>query len=386
MKAPIPLAQLGDLMSPGQPLPFRILDGQGRMLLAVGQRVLDVKQLSALLERGACVDHEEAQEVRRQRASTHGVATQGGGYQYAQTWFDSIEKQTWALDGLLRQLGKAPDLVAPLEALADGLVGLLDKHLDAALFLAVRQLEKRYALYALNHALHTATVVLMTARQLAWGLDETHVAVRVALTMNASTVELQARLAEQPDPPSKKQLEQIRAHPQQSAQLLRDSGVTDTRWLDAVQDHHERADGQGYPRGVTEVGEIAHLVRAADVFMAKISPRAMRTALAPQVAARQLFQEEKGGPMAAALIRAVGLYPPGDFVRLKNGEAAVVAHRATATAAALVMAVLGANGKPVPGAPRRDTGQAEFAITGALPDRAGLPRVLPEQVYGVLPA
>lgn len=356
------------------------------MLLAVGQRVLDVKQLSALLERGACVDHEEAQEVRRQHAGKQGVAVQGGGYQYAQTWFDSIEKKTWVLDGLLRQLGKAPDLVAPLEALADGLVVLLDKHLDAALFLAVRQLEKRYALYALNHALHTATVVLVTARQLAWGLDETRVAVRVALTMNASTVELQARLAEQPDPPSKKQLEQIRAHPQQSAQLLRDSGVTDTRWLDAVQDHHERADGQGYPRGVTEVGEIAHLVRAADVFMAKISPRAMRAALAPQVAARQLFQEEKGGPIAAALIRAVGLYPPGDFVRLKNGEAAIVAHRATATAAALVMAVLGANGKPVPGAPRRDTGQAEFAITGPLPDRTGLPRVLPEQVYGVLPA
>jgi hypothetical protein len=207
----------------------------------------------------------------------------------------------------------------------------------------------------------------------------------VALTMNASITELQARMAEQPDPPSKKQLEQIRAHPHQSAQMLRDSGVADPLWLEAVQDHHERLDGQGYPRAVTEVGELAHLVRAADVFAAKISPRALRPALTPQAAARQLFQEEQGGPIAAALIRAVGLYPPGDFVRLKNGEAGIVAHRATAAAAAMVMAVLGANGKPVPGAPKRDTGQPEFAIVGALAERTGLPRVLPEQVYGVLP-
>ncbi len=385
MKPRLPLAQVGDLMAPGQPLPFRILDGQGRMLLAAGQRVLDAKQLSALLERGACVDHEEAQEARRLRAGTGTAALAGGSYNYTQTWFDSIEKQTWALDGLLRQLGKAADLVPALDTFADAYTALVERHLDAALYLAVRQLDKRHALYALTHALHTTTVVLATARQLGWPQDKTRQAVRVALTMNASITELQARMAEQPDPPSKKQLEQIRAHPHQSAQMLRDSGVADPLWLEAVQDHHERLDGQGYPRAVTEVGELAHLVRAADVFAAKISPRALRPALTPQAAARQLFQEEQGGPIAAALIRAVGLYPPGDFVRLKNGEAGIVAHRATAAAAAMVMAVLGANGKPVPGAPKRDTGQPEFAIVGALAERTGLPRVLPEQVYGVLP-
>lgn len=50
------------------------------------------------------------------------------------------------------------------------------------------------------------------------------------------------------------------------------------------------------------------------------------------------------------------------------------------------MAVVGANGKPVPGAPKRDSGQPGFAIAGALVERTGLPRVLPEQDYGVLPA
>lgn len=385
MKATLPLTALGDLMAPGEPLPFRILDAQGRLLLAAGQRVLDARQLSALLERGACVDQEEAQEVRRARAAA-AVATNlaTGSYNYAHTWFDHLEQQTWDLDALLRQLGKQPDLGARFQRFADEYTALISGHLDAALFLCVRQPDRRYALYALTHALHTATVVLITARQLGWAAAEERLAVCVALTMNAATIELQARLAEQADPPTKKQLEQIRGHPHLSAQMLRDSGVTDARWLEAVQDHHERAGGLGYPRGVVTVGDVAHLVRAADVYTAKISPRAMRAPLLPQAAARQLFQEEQGGPIAAALIRAVGLYPPGDFVRLKNGEAAIVVQRASANAAAVVMAVLGSQGRPAPGAPRRDTGQPEFAISGPLTERAGLPRVLAEQVYGVL--
>jgi hypothetical protein len=50
----------------------------------------------------------------------------------------------------------------------------------------------------------------------------------------------------------------------------------------------------------------------------------------------------------------------------------------------VTVALLGAKGKPVAGAPRRDASQPEFAISGALAERAGLPRVLPEQIFGLL--
>jgi hypothetical protein len=88
--------------------------------------------------------------------------------------------------------------------------------------------------------------------------------------------------------------------------------------------------------------------------------------------------------VAGALIKAVGLYPPGDFVRLANGDAAVVVRRAVAGSAVQVASLLAANGKPLAGAPKRDTAVPDFAITGPLTDRKGLPRVLPEVVFGVL--
>ena len=391
----VPLGELLDLAAPGTPLPFAVLDAQGRLLLAAGKQLQGDGQLQALLERGGCVDPVEAQAAREARAlaTGQGAASRGAGgpagvgpavRQY--TWFDRMEKQIWLLDELLRGLQRGGTKAAQIEAHADAYIALVERHFDAALYLCLRQDDRRVALYALTHSMHTATVGLLTARQLGWTPEAQRRLVLAALTMNVSIVELQARMAEQSEPPNQRQMAQIRAHPKQSAQLLRNAGVVDAEWLAAVEQHHERAGGSGYPEGLAAVQPLGHLLRVADVFTAKISPRAVRSPLSSQMAARQLFQEEQGGPMAAGLIRAMGVYPPGDFVWLKNGDAGIVLHRGVPGRAAVVVSLFAATGKPVAGAPRRDTGQPEFSITGAMLERGKLPRVLPEQVYGLLDA
>ncbi|MBK6852864.1 MAG: hypothetical protein IPG93_14840 [Burkholderiales bacterium] len=179
-------------------------------------------------------------------------------------------------------------------------------------------------------------------------------------------------------------MEQIRSHTLRSVQLLRDAGVSDDDWLATVMDHHERRNGKGYPRGLTEVADLATVLRAADVYMAKISPRAQRPALAPKAAARQLFEEEAGGPVASALIKPLGVYPPGDLVKLRNGEVAVVIRRGATAAAPLVAAITNRLGKPTVATTQRDSAQAEFAIDSAVPDHGAFGRILPERVYGLL--
>lgn len=380
-----PLLEVSDLIAAGVPLPFQVLDAQGRLLLAAGQTIAGARQLDALFERGACVVWADAEAVRQARAQAAAAGAPRLAAKRDPTLFDGWEQHLWALDTLLRTLGRDPAQRAAIEARADLHTALVDRHPDAALFLCVRQDDRRFALYGLAHALHTATVVQLTARVYGLPPERVRTLVRAALTMNASIVELQARMAEQTDPPGKRQMDEIRAHPLASAQQLRDGGIIDAEWLALVEHHHEQTGGGGYPRGLEQVDDLARLLRAADVFMAKISPRALRAPLLPQMAARQLFQEEAGSPLAAALIKAVGVYPPGDFVRLRNGDIAVVTHRATAGAAVQAVAVLDARGKPVTQAPQRDTAVADHAVVGPVTERAGLPRVLPEQVYGLLP-
>lgn len=377
----VPLPEVRDLIELGHALPFRVLDSLGRLLLGKGQTVLNERQLEALFERGACVEYDEVEAVRRARA---GAAAAPERAKRVPTLFDHWEQQTWALDALVRDIAKGGALAARLEAYADEHIALVDRHVEAALFLCIRQDDGRFALYGLTHCQHTATVALLCARTLGWAPARTRSVVLAALTMNLSIVSLQGHMAEQADPPSKRQQEQLRDHPQAAAQLLRGAGVADPEWLAAVEDHHEHPGGGGYPRGLSEVAEMAHVLHAADVYMAKLSPRAFRAPLPPQVAARQLFQDEKGGPVAAALIKAIGVYPPGDFVRLKNGDAAIVAQRAGAGHGVIVASVLNPQGRLIP-AVRHDTAAPEFAITGPVTERAGLPRVLPEQLYGLLP-
>jgi len=69
---------------------------------------------------------------------------------------------------------------------------------------------------------------------------------------------------------------------------------------------------------------------------------------------------------------------------LKNGETAVVVMRTAVGNAPQVAVLFNAQGKPVAGAPRRDTAQGEAAIAGPLADRSRVTRVLPEAVYGLL--
>ncbi len=381
----VPLAEVSDLMAVGAPLPFRVLDPQGRLLLATGQRIADERQLDALRERGACVDWPEVDALRRQR----GGGAAGPGFDRVvrqETLFDRWEHFVWKLDAVMRGLGGDGAQAAAIDELVTQQIALVDRDADAALFLCMRQDDRRFALYGLVHALHTATGVLLASRLLGWAPAAQRSMVGAALTMNAAILELQGRMAEQSDPPTKRQMDTIRTHPERAVELLRAAGVADEAWLLAVQDHHERPGPGGYPRGGEPRSEGARLLRGTDVLMAKVSPRALRPAMLPQAAARQLFRDEGGGPVAGAIIKAIGVHPPGDFVRLKNGEAAIVVQRAAAGRAAQVAVLQDARGRPVNDAPRRDTGKPEHAIAGALPaaERTNLPRVLPEQVYGLL--
>jgi hypothetical protein len=379
----VPLREVRDLVVIGEALPFRVLDEAARLLLNAGQAVTSERQFEMLVERGAWAERPAVDALRLARGDS--AAALARPVRRA-TLFDLWEQAVWDLDDLTRRLARGRAQAPEIEAYAARFVALVDRDVDVALFGCIRQDDPRFALYALTHGVHCAVLGWLTAWQLGWNAERGLCLVKAALTMNLAMSELQAVLAEQRDPPSKRQLDQIRAHPHASAALLRQAGVSDADWLSTVEDHHERPDAGGYPRGIAQVSDLATLLRAADVFMAKISPRAIRAAMSPQLAARQLFQQDGGAPLATALIRAVGVYPPGSLVQLASGEVGVVTHRAVAGRAAQVATLSDRKGQPVAATQHRDTGLSEFAVTGPLKDNAGFPRVLPERVYGLIPA
>jgi len=379
----MPIDSVQDLIRLHEPLPFAVYDLQQRLLLNERQIISSQRQFELLLERGAWVERTLVEQLRAGRS-----AAAGNDFERAiraTTLFDRWERALWDLDALLRATVKGTASAVEWHDEVDNFMKLVDRDPDVALFIALRQEDRRFALYSLAHSLHSALLCLLCARQAGWPVSRQVSTVGAALSMNVAMLELQAQMAEQSTPPTHKQLQQIRAHPESGVQLLRAAGLDDGAWLQAVAEHHERADGSGYPQGALQVCDEARMLRMADVYMAKITPRANRPPLPPQLAAGQLFQQEPGSTLAMGLIRSIGVHPPGSLVMLKSGEVAVVMRRPRLGTAPLVCTLSDSKGQPSVNSRRLDSADPGHAITGPCLQAQAFPRVLPERAYGVLP-
>jgi HD-GYP domain-containing protein (c-di-GMP phosphodiesterase class II) len=100
--------------------------------------------------------------------------------------------------------------------------------------------------------------------------------------------------------------------------------------LRIVREHHERADGSGFPAGLgtDQISRLAQIVGIVDFYDGMVSRRGAHPAMIPHDAVRQLFLAGERGHFEKSLvelmIRSIGVYPVGSLVKLNTGEQAVV--------------------------------------------------------------
>jgi len=127
-----------------------------------------------------------------------------------------------------------------------------------------------------------------------------------------------------PGPLSPKEFERIREHPAHGCRLLAGRGLPEAV-LRGVGEHHEKADGSGYPRGLAgeDIHPFGRVLGVADVFDALTSRRSYKEAMLPTRALGVLYGM-RGRDFPAQLverfIKFLGPYPVGSFVRLASGE------------------------------------------------------------------
>lgn len=369
----------------GQPTPWDVRDELGQLLLRRGQVVLSEKQIESLLGRNATVlaveFEEHANRPVHSPVLTGSTLHRPHGSSLFDHWFALAAqlKTVWAT------LHYA-DFLPGIEALIKELMVLANKAPDIGIYLIVRQERIDMVDYPYAHSIHTALVTTLMGRRLDWPAFEIESVAKAALTMNISIGDLQGRMAAQDFPMLGRQEMKIRRHPHESSALLAVAGVTDPLWLQTVREHHERPDGGGYPSGIVQVSVHSQALRLADVFTAKLSRRSIRASLSPQEAERHMFAEGKSHadlmPIAMSIIREVGLYPPGDFVLLKSGEAGVVVARSPGGKTPVVAVITDAKGHPITATIRRNTADPDFHIEGSYSNKKLLAKLPPERLFG----
>lgn len=359
----------------GAPLPFSVRDNQRMLLLARGQIIHDDDQLQELFSRGALVEADELAEAvqpTRRESPAQRVA------RLPAEWDRGTDDVRQALTAPL------PQMAGAIHGATDLLLSLIDAAPDVALSQVVRQPVNGVAHYGVSHSLHAATACQAAARHLGWSAAEQRRAFQAALTMNLAMVDLQARLATQVSPLTAKQREAIHEHPTRGAEMLAQAGITDTDWLDAVANHHEVADGSGYPSGAMNVSELAELLRFADIYTALLSSRANRPAMSAQQAGRELFQMAADSKLAAALIKSFGIFPPGSIVKLASGELGVVARNGEKAYHPLVATLTNAQGEPRMTPLLRDTARDEHAVVALLSAQSMPMRLSDERIASLI--
>lgn len=350
----------------GEPLSFSVRDAAHQLLLARGQIIHDEAQLDELFQRGALVEISElTHAVQPQRRTARSLTTAQLPGEWARLG-----------DEARRTLAAPADrLVAGLDDTTDELLRLIDHAPGVALAQIMRQGEGHYGV---NHSIHAATACHAAARFLGWSPAEQRRAFQAALTMNISMIDLQARLATQVSPPTTLQREAIQQHPRLSVELLEKAGIADPLWLEAVAQHHELPDGSGYPHGLTDLSELSCLLRFADVYTARLSARANRPAMSAQQAGRELHLMADASPLAAGLIKAFGVFPPGSLVRLVSGELGLVVGNGEKAYHPVVATLTDARGEPRLTPLRRDTSRQGLAVA-ALVSPQSLPMRLSDE-------
>jgi HD-GYP domain-containing protein (c-di-GMP phosphodiesterase class II) len=374
----------------GQPLPFELRSERGVLLASKGYVIQSRDEFAQWTARGitVCVDMDASDD--RQRAyvgKLHGMLRSErtlGEIQQAQIAptdlfstsarpeapqrIDWLALQVRA-NGLLRD-ASGPDFLARLDKLYRELREAVLNYPDATL-LALNVLSAtEMRMYSATHAMLVYVVCSLAAREvLQWPAELDEALGKAALTMNISMTTLQDQLAQQAESLTAAQIDAIERHAQRSFTMLVSMGVTDENWLLAVRHHHDRVPGPLADKSVPQ--RLARLIQRADMFTSRLAPRVSRTPMPTSAAMQGCYfdEQQQVDEAGAALIKAVGVYSPGMYVRLASQELAVVVQRGRNTSMPRVAVLANKEGMPSGAMSLRDTAQSAYKITASVPQR-----------------
>ena len=238
---------------------------------------------------------------------------------------------------------------------------LVNENADACLFVLVQMLHEKNLSYSASHALLCATLCKVMSKYTEHSPEELSSLCQAALTMNIGMSSLHDQLAHQKSEITATQTASIANHSEIGWQLLRSKGVQDEKWLEIVRNHHLDLEQAMHTS--------THMLQLADIYVGSISPRSTRPGLLPRQGALRIYKGEEGkhNSLGPAFVKSIGIYIPGSYVKLTNGEISIVIKRGSNIHTPKVVSLIGIRGAPIKDPLLRDTSEPNFEIKEAIP-------------------
>lgn len=302
-----------DYIRPGTVLAKEVYDIDGRILLAAGATLTD-RNLASLRERGVVnlfvanpqIELPPVDEVIEETVRLKTVKS-------VKKIFEGVNKK-----GIFDLPEESKKMVVSIikDIMADKSVVLHLAHID-------RHQDDLFA-----HSVNVSILSVMTAVSI--GRYEPRELYKIAIgamfhDIGYSFMPKRAGAAE----PTREEAEALKAHTNYGFELLRRVREFPLLAAHIAYQHHERADGTGYPRKLTgqDIHPYARIVALANEYDNLVTGRFNKKGMAAHTAyelivatSTSLFDPE----VAEAFLAKIALYPLGAFVRLTNGDIGVV--------------------------------------------------------------
>jgi HD-GYP domain-containing protein (c-di-GMP phosphodiesterase class II) len=180
-----------------------------------------------------------------------------------------------------------------------------------------------------EHCLHVGILAIALGRQL--GLPRRHLETLGLCGMlhDVGKTRVNLKVLFKQDKLTPEEFEHLKQHPVYGRDLLQHDPMMPPEVIEAAFSHHERIDGQGYPRGIdaSMLSFYTRITSIVDAYDGLTSPR-MFSEQKSSTAALKILYEQRGKQfdqdLVVKFIECVGLYPPGCIVELSSGEVGVV--------------------------------------------------------------
>lgn len=181
--------------------------------------------------------------------------------------------------------------------------------------------------YLLEHSINCSVMMGIFTQHLGYDRDTIEQASLGAMLMDVGMSALPEGLRMSTANFTQDDRETVKSHVESGLELLEQCGDISDLVLHIIEQHHERTDGSGYPRGLVgdQIEPLARAAAIVDSYDALISDRPYRTGLTPSQALKRLTKQENlDQDLVNQFVQCIGVHPVGSLVRLASGKLGIV--------------------------------------------------------------
>ncbi|MDB2386822.1 HD-GYP domain-containing protein [Shewanella sp.] len=221
--------------------------------------------------------------------------------------------------------GKAIE-VEPFKALADNVIESVQ--LDSDALRCVSALRSKDA-YLLEHSVNVAFLLVTFGSYLGFSTDMLRQLAIGGILHDIGKIKVDSAILNKPGKLTPTEFEHVKLHQTFAIEIMNNAQGLSQVSKDISLMHHEKLDGNGYPRGLKgdEIPIHGRMSCIVDIFDALTATRSYKEAMSPAAAFKILLSLTPlhlDQDLVYEFIRCVGVYPTGSLVELSDGRVGIV--------------------------------------------------------------